>query len=106
MYVQVNLIQNPIWDSPIFSYQIQIQKILTNTFINYIVLIESTPWYDPSIDTFLLNPYRSTEVPKDMFLREMMVRFQVKRAGIIRAKWGPEVDEFVWKWLYEGPEDD
>lgn len=68
------------------------------------VLLESTPLYDASVDTAVLDPYRDDAVLQKLFKRELEVRYHAKKMGIVGAIWGAEVDKFVWECLYDGPE--
>ena len=56
--------------------------------------------YDASIDADVLDPRREEAVPAELFLREMEVREMARNIGVVKAKWGEEVDKFVWEWLY------
>ena len=39
-------------------------------------------------------------MPVELFMRELEVRYRAREMGIVKAKWGAEVDNFVWEWLY------
>jgi len=66
-------------------------------------LLKSTPLYDPSVDIAVLDPYRDEPVPNEIIHKELTTRLIAWRTGLVRAKWGEEVDKFVWEWLYDVP---
>ena len=66
-----------------------------------IVLLESTPLYDASVDLAVLDPHRDEPVSDELFFQEMEVREMAREMGVVKAIWGVEVDKFVWEWLYD-----
>jgi len=70
---------------------------LTSSF-----LLEGTRLYDASVDADVLDPRREEPVQAELFWREMEVRETARKIGVVKAKWGEEVDKFVWEWLYAG----
>ena len=82
-------------------------RLELNVNLEYcLVLLESTPWYDPRIGSAVVNPYRDAPVAQEIFLQELYVRYQVKHKDFIKLRWGAIVADFAWEWLYEGPGDD
>ncbi|KAF8461200.1 hypothetical protein BDZ91DRAFT_699739 [Kalaharituber pfeilii] len=67
--------------------------------------LEGTEFYKPSVRQFIFDPDRDSPPTEEMFATEMFVRWSAQRTHMLEAKWGEDVADFVWEWLYGVPED-